>query len=58
MANKSFSRMERTCLKDEMDFLSAVFFEELQISDEKTPKMRKQSSIIFLIEHRATVLLR
>ena len=45
MANRSFSRMESTCLEDEIDFLSAVFFEELQISDENTPQNEK---VIFL----------
>ena len=45
MANKSFNRMESTCLEDEIDFLSAVFFEELQISEENTDKNEK---ILFL----------
>ena len=44
-ANKSFTRMESTCLEDEIDFLSAVFFEELQISNENTEKNEK---ILFL----------
>ena len=37
--------MESTCLEDEIDFLSAVFYEELQISDENTSQNEK---IIFL----------
>ena len=37
--------MESICLEDEIDFLSAVFFEELQISDENTPQNEK---VIFL----------
>ena len=45
MADKSYTRMESTCLEDEIDFLSAVFFEELQISDINTDKNEK---IIYL----------
>ncbi|KAI6647256.1 E3 ubiquitin-protein ligase RNF25 [Oopsacas minuta] len=45
MADKPFTRMESTCLEDEIDFLSAVFFEELQISDVNTPQNEK---ILFL----------
>ena len=41
MANKSFTRMESICLEDEIDFLSAVFFQELQISNENTDKNEK-----------------
>ena len=41
MTDKSFVRMESTCLEDELDSLNAVFFEELQISDENTKEDEK-----------------